>query len=173
MTGQPHTVADDATTVVDIRSDLDTVQPTRIVLADGTDQRRALAVHHLTRAGYVVEAVSDAGSAWGVLRREAAQLAILEVKPPDLTGLEVLRRLRGAQWQSDDPIPVILIVSGLRDQDVDAGIALGATEFLVKPFSQRELVLRVDAVLRNRPVLHRAWDEYLPRHSSAPALSIR
>lgn len=143
----------------------------RILIADATDQRRALAVQQLTQAGYVVEAVTDAADAWRSLRRAPARLVLLEVKAPDLAGLEVLTRIRSGRVAPDTP--VILIVSGMRDNDVDAGISLGATEFLVKPFSARELLLRVDSVLRNTVEIRGPWDEYTARHRSAPVAAGR
>ncbi|MBK9102837.1 MAG: response regulator transcription factor [Austwickia sp.] len=145
--------------------------PGRILVADATDQRRALAVLHLSQAGYTVETVADPADAWRSLRQGPAQLAILEVKPPALTGLEVLRRIRSMTWGAE--LPVILMVSGLREEDVDAGIALGANEFLVKPFSQRELVLRVESVLHHGIIAPAQEPGYTPRHSSAPTLSGR
>lgn len=148
--------------------------PDRIVLADATDQRRALAVQELTAAGFVVEAFADPADAWRSLRQAPARLAILEVKAPSLTGLEVLSRLRSGRVAPRTP--VILITSGMRQEDVDAGLALGATDFLVKPFSAREITLRVDTVLRRMTNVQNAipeiapLDEYLPRHSSTPVV---
>ncbi len=112
-------------------------------------------------------ALPAAAAAWRSLRRAPARLVLLEVNAPELAGLEVLGRIRAGQVAPDTP--VILIVSGMRDNDVDAGISLGATEFLVKPFSARELLLRVDSVLRNTVAIPGPRDQYTPRHRSVPA----
>jgi two-component system OmpR family response regulator len=121
---------------------------------DDTDEIRILAVDDdelmlgivriaLSRAGFVVETVSKAAEALDALERFAPSLVLLDVSMPELTGWELLRRIRE---QSDLPV---MFVSG-RDDDIDKvrGLDLGADDYLTKPFSMMELEARVNAVLR-------------------------
>lgn len=73
------------------------------------------------------------------------RLAILDVMMPGLSGLDVLRAVRANEATKD--VDVILLTARSRDTDVDAGFATGASDYVVKPFSPRELLHRVNALL--------------------------
>jgi DNA-binding response OmpR family regulator len=68
---------------------------------------------------------------------------------PTMNGLEACREIRADPALSD--VPVILLTARAQDSDVDAGLAVGADEYLTKPFSPRELAVRVDALLERSP----------------------
>jgi DNA-binding response OmpR family regulator len=99
---------------------------------------------YLEHAGYAVEAVADGAAALDRAAREPKpRLIVLDVMLPKVDGFEVCRRLRAA---SD--IPIILVTARAGEEDKLAGLDLGADDYLAKPFSPRELVARVRAVLR-------------------------
>ncbi|MFD9333038.1 response regulator transcription factor [Streptomyces sp. NPDC060028] len=105
---------------------------------------------YLARAGYAVEHAPDGPDA---LHRAAVRwpdLVLLDLMLPGMDGLEVCRRLRATA-----PVPVIMLTALGDEDDRIAGLELGADDYVTKPFSPRELVLRVESVLRrslgNRP----------------------
>ena len=99
--------------------------------------------YHLSKAGHDVTTVNDGQSAIDGLRSAPFNLVILDLMLPRLSGIDVLRLLR-----RDSAIPVIVISA--RDQDADqvAALELGADDYITKPFSVRQLMARVQAVLR-------------------------
>jgi DNA-binding response OmpR family regulator len=98
---------------------------------------------YLQRAGFAVERVADGPSA--VARAAAARpdLVVLDLMLPGMDGLEVCRRLR-----EDGPLPVVMLTARGDEDDRILGLEVGADDYVTKPFSPRELVLRVAAVLR-------------------------
>ena len=99
---------------------------------------------YLTREGYDVAVVSTGEDALDAVRRHRPVAVVLDVGLPGIDGVEVLRRLRG----DDDDTPVLVVTA--RDEEVDrvVGLEMGADDYVTKPFSPRELVARVRAVLR-------------------------
>ncbi|MBW3084607.1 Phosphate regulon transcriptional regulatory protein PhoB [Austwickia sp. TVS 96-490-7B] len=116
-----------------------------ILVADDDTDIRDLVTFKLTQSGYQVRAVPDGETAWAELQRQPPDVAVLDVMMPGLTGIDVLRRVREDDRTKD--IPVILLTARSRDVDREEGYANGASDYLVKPFSPRELVQRVVAVL--------------------------
>jgi two-component system phosphate regulon response regulator PhoB len=106
----------------------------------------ALVAFHLARAGYRVSTSGDGADALDMARREHPALIVLDVMLPGLTGFEVLERLR--EDASTAEIPVLLLTARREEQDRIRGLSLGADDYLAKPFSPQELVLRVSAILR-------------------------
>jgi len=98
---------------------------------------------YLERAGFAVERAADGPSA--VARAAAARpdLVVLDLMLPGMDGLEVCRRLR-----EDGPLPVVMLTARGDEDDRVLGLEVGADDYVTKPFSPRELVLRVAAVLR-------------------------
>ena len=98
---------------------------------------------YLRREGYEADIVDDGGRALDAIERTAPDLIVLDIMLPGVDGMEICRRVRA---QSDVPI----IVLTARGDEVDRllGLGLGADDYVVKPFSPRELVARVKAVLR-------------------------
>lgn len=118
---------------------------TRIVVADDDQDILDLVVFKLTQAGYDTVAVADGVAALAAIEAELPRLAILDIMMPGLSGLDVLRLLRASEATKD--LDVILLTARARDTDVDAGFSTGASDYVIKPFSPRELMHRVNAVL--------------------------
>ena len=112
-----------------------------ILVADDDTHVREVARFALARAGYTVELAGDGLVALDRLDRGDIDLVVLDVLMPELDGLAVCRRLAGR-------LPVIFLSSRGEEVDRVLGLELGADDYLAKPFSPRELVARVTAVLR-------------------------
>jgi DNA-binding response OmpR family regulator len=102
-------------------------------------------VFKLTQAGFDTIAVSDGVAALKTIEADPPRLAILDVMMPGLSGIDVLRNVRANESTKD--LDVILLTARARDSDVDTGFATGASDYVIKPFSPRELLHRVNAVL--------------------------
>ena len=98
---------------------------------------------YLERGGYSVRTASDGRAGLADALVDPPALLVLDLMLPGLDGLEVFRRLR-----DEHPVPVIMLTARGDESDRVAGLELGADDYLTKPFSPRELVLRVSAVLR-------------------------
>jgi two-component system OmpR family response regulator len=122
---------------------LPTCRP-RAVVADDDPDIRDLVAFKLTQAGFDVTCVGDGLEAWDVFVDSPPDVFVLDVMMPCLSGLDLLVKVReAAQYR----IPVLLLSGRARDADIDAGFAAGADDYLVKPFSPRELVHRVNGIL--------------------------
>ena len=117
----------------------------RIVVADDDKDILDLVVFKLTQAGYDAVGLLDGVSALAAIEANPPRLAILDVMMPGLSGMDVLRKVRANEATKD--LDIILLTARSRDSDVDAGFAIGASDYVVKPFSPRELVHRVNALL--------------------------
>lgn len=118
---------------------------TRIVVADDDQDILDLVVFKLTQAGYDAVPVGDGVAALEAIEADMPRLAILDVMMPGLSGMDVLRKVRANEATKD--LDVILLTARARDSDIDAGFATGASDYVIKPFSPRELMHRVNAVL--------------------------
>jgi DNA-binding response OmpR family regulator len=105
---------------------------------------REVVVTYLRAAGYDVGETADGEAALTDLRDERADLVVLDLMLPGIDGLEVCRRLRA----KGDDVPVIMLTALGSETDRVVGLEHGADDYVTKPFSPRELVLRVDSVLR-------------------------
>ncbi len=101
---------------------------------------------HLQRAGFRVAGFLDAKSFWRSLDRELPRLLILDLMLPDADGFEVCRLLRKNEKFS--AIPVIMLTARSEETDKLLGLEIGADDYVTKPFSAKELIARVRAVLR-------------------------
>lgn len=117
----------------------------RVVIADDDDDIRELVAFKLSNAGYEVRTARDGVEALEAITSFAPSLAILDIMMPGLSGLDVLRRLRDGE--GPEGCRVLLLTARARDAEVDAGFAAGADDYVIKPFSPRELLRRVDALL--------------------------
>jgi DNA-binding response OmpR family regulator len=99
---------------------------------------------YLTRAGYHVEWTGDGSEAVQLWQRMSPDVVVLDIMLPGLSGLEVLRRRR----RSGDHARVIVLSARGEEEDRLIGLETGADDYVVKPFSPREVVLRVEALLR-------------------------
>jgi two-component system phosphate regulon response regulator PhoB len=124
--------------------------PEVLVVEDEPDIR-SLIVHHLERDGFRCRTAGNGGDALAAVRAAAPDLIVLDVMLPDVDGLEVCRRLRGDA--SAATVPIIMLTAKADEVDRVVGLELGADDYVAKPFSPKELVARVRAVLRRaRPV---------------------
>jgi two-component system phosphate regulon response regulator OmpR len=119
---------------------------TRILVVDDDQRLRDLLVRYLSGEGYEVKAVPDAKGMDKQLARERYDLVVLDLMLPGEDGLAVCRRLRSQQIS-----PAIIMLTAKGD-DVDriVGLEMGADDYLPKPFNPRELLARINAVLRRR-----------------------
>lgn len=115
----------------------------RILVVDDDPTVAEVVTGYLRRAGFTVEAAADGPAALACAERARPDLVVLDLMLPGLDGLEVCRRLRAA-----GPVPVIMLTARGDEDDRIAGLELGADDYVTKPFSPRELVLRVTSVLR-------------------------
>src|SRR6266550_1474021 len=114
-----------------------------ILVVDDEPKIVDLARDYLEHAGFTVRTAADGEAALALVRRDRPDLVVLDLGLPGLDGLDVTRRIR-----RDSNLPVIMLTA--RDDELDKllGLELGADDYLTKPFSPRELVARVRAVLR-------------------------
>ena len=116
-----------------------------VLVVDDEPKIARLLRDYLERAGFGVSVAHDGREALMRARTERPDLVILDLGLPELDGLDVTRRLR-----RDGDTPIIMLTA--RDDEIDrvAGLELGADDYVTKPFSPREVVARVRAVLRRR-----------------------
>jgi two-component system phosphate regulon response regulator OmpR len=119
---------------------------TRILVVDDDQRLRDLLVRYLGKEGFDVKAVADAAAMDKQLGRERFDLVVLDLMLPGEDGLAICRRLRG---QHSSPAIVMLTAKG-DEVDRIVGLEMGADDYLPKPFNPRELLARVNAVLRRR-----------------------
>ncbi|MFI9119722.1 response regulator transcription factor [Streptomyces bikiniensis] len=117
--------------------------PARILVVDDDPTVAEVVGGYLERAGCSVEHAADGSDALLRAERRWPDLVVLDLMLPGLDGLEVCRRLRAHR-----PVPVIMLTARGDEDDRIAGLEVGADDYVTKPFSPRELVLRVESVLR-------------------------
>ena len=117
--------------------------PEKILVVDDEISLQETLAYNLTREGYQVEVAGDGNMALHLARTSKPDLVILDVMLPGLDGFEVCRILR-----QETSIPVLMLTA--RDDEIDrvVGLEVGADDYLAKPFSMRELIARVKALLR-------------------------
>jgi DNA-binding response OmpR family regulator len=116
----------------------------RVMVVDDDVTVREVVVTYLRAAGYDVGEAADGESALAGLRAERADLVVLDLMLPGIDGLEVCRRIRA----TGNDVPVIMLTALGSETDRVVGLERGADDYVTKPFSPRELVLRVESVLR-------------------------
>jgi len=117
--------------------------PQRILVVDDDPTVGEVVARYLEHAGYAVTVVADGQVALDKALADPPDLVVLDLMLPGLDGLEVFRRLR-ARF----PVPVVMLTALGDESDRLVGLELGADDYVTKPFSPRELVLRVQSVLR-------------------------
>jgi DNA-binding response OmpR family regulator len=143
----------------------------RVLVVDDDATVADVVVAYLERAGIETARATDGPAALDAAEASALDAVVLDLMLPGLDGIEVCRRLRSAR----PTLPVIMLTALGEEDDRLVGLEAGADDYIVKPFSPRELVLRVQAVLRRTgvgppsllqggglaldPVAHRAWRE--------------
>jgi DNA-binding response OmpR family regulator len=117
--------------------------PRTIVVVEDEEPIAAAIAARLRSEGFDVEIAADGPTAVEVCERIHPDLVVLDLMLPGLDGLEVCRRI-----QHDHPLPVLMLTARDSETDMVVGLAVGADDYLTKPFSARELVARVHALLR-------------------------
>jgi DNA-binding response OmpR family regulator len=116
-----------------------------VLLAEDDADIRDLVTFTLREAGYEVRAFEDGLSALVSARDNRPDLAVLDIMMPGMSGLDACRELRADPATSE--VPIILLTARAQESDIETGFAVGADDYIVKPFSPRELAGRVHAVL--------------------------
>jgi DNA-binding response OmpR family regulator len=116
---------------------------TTVLVVDDEKKLRTLLREYLEREGYAVLEAADGQIALDLARAARPDLVVLDLGLPGLPGDEVARLLR-----KDGDLPIVMLTAKASENDRVAGLRLGADDYVVKPFSPRELVARVEAVLR-------------------------
>ncbi|MBB5352143.1 DNA-binding response OmpR family regulator [Haloferula luteola] len=116
----------------------------KVLLAEDDAVTREAVTRLLEDEGFRVVSSQHGGEAWEAWMSEGAELVLLDIMMPELSGYEVCRRIR----QVDRQVPVVFLSAKSEEIDVVLGLELGADEFIRKPFGGRELLARVNAVLR-------------------------
>jgi two-component system phosphate regulon response regulator PhoB len=128
----------------------------RILVVDDEADIVALVVYHLAKEGYRVSSASSGTEALETARRERPALIVLDLMLPGLSGFDVLEQLRADA--STAGIAVLMLTARKEEPDRIKGLSLGADDYLTKPFSPQELVLRVRAILRRSAAAPAAGD---------------
>ena len=118
----------------------------RILVVDDEPDITALVAYHLAKAGYRVVTAATGAEALRAAREERPDLVILDLMLPGVSGYDVLAEMRAREETRD--VGVILLTARREEADRIRGLSLGADDYLTKPFSPQELILRVGAVLR-------------------------
>src|SRR3954452_24754115 len=144
-------------------------QPTpRILLVDDEQSLQKLLAYPLRKDGYEVVAALDGHEALERLRDNGIDLVVLDLMLPGVDGFEVCRRVR-----AKSSVPIIMLTARTEEIDKVLGLALGADDYITKPFSVREFRSRVNAAVRcsgmarasRRPSGARAWRARSPTRS--------
>ncbi|MBR5712347.1 MAG: response regulator transcription factor [Lachnospiraceae bacterium] len=114
----------------------------RILLAEDNDNLREVMTDYLSDNGFEVVAAADGQRAWEAFCESSFRLVLLDVMMPGLNGFEVCRRIRARE-----DVPILFLTARVQEEDQLQGYALGADEYIVKPFSLPVLVAKCRAVL--------------------------
>ncbi|MFI0240497.1 response regulator transcription factor [Streptomyces sp. NPDC016845] len=115
----------------------------RVLVVDDDPTVAEVVAGYLDRAGYLVDRAGDGPAALARAAAHRPDLVVLDLMLPGMDGLEVCRRMRAR-----GPVPVIMLTARGDEEDRILGLEVGADDYVTKPFSPRELVLRVESVLR-------------------------
>ncbi len=118
----------------------------KILIIEDEKDIQDLLQHYLKREGYEVQGVKDGDAGLRKLGQEKFDLILLDLMLPQMDGLEICRRLRSQLPTAE--IPVIMITAKAEEADRIVGLEIGADDYITKPFSPREVVARVKALLR-------------------------
>jgi DNA-binding response OmpR family regulator len=122
--------------------------PKKIVIVEDERDIAELVEHYLGKEGFQTEIVADGGRALERIRKSPPDLVVLDLMLPGMDGLEICRALRSEERFR--AMPVIMLTARGGEADKVTGLEMGADDYVTKPFSPRELVARVRALLRRR-----------------------
>lgn len=115
----------------------------RVLIVDDESSIREVLAHYLEAAGFAVIEAPDGAAALRLSEASPPDLVVLDLMLPGIDGLEVCRRLR-----AQSAIPILMLTAKTEEEDKLAGFGIGADDYVTKPFSPREVVVRVRALLR-------------------------
>ncbi|MFW5925150.1 MAG: response regulator [Myxococcota bacterium] len=118
----------------------------RILVVEDEHDLAELVAFNLRQAGHSVVTVHEGAAALAEVRRQRPDLVVLDIMLPDLSGVEVCRRLR--RDAATERLPVLMLTAKGEEVDRVVGFEVGADDYVLKPFSPRELTLRIEAILR-------------------------
>ena len=127
-------------------------QATNILVVEDDPDIASLLVYTLENAGYQATAKADCKSAWQSMTTNEPDLILLDWMLPDMSGIELLRRIREYNGLKD--VPVIMLTARGEEMDRVRGLESGADDYIVKPFSPRELCARISSRLRVLQIEH-------------------
>jgi DNA-binding response OmpR family regulator len=122
-----------------------TERPQMILVADDDEDILALVAFRLRRDGHEVVTAGNGEEALLRARERTPDLFVLDVRMPGMTGLDVIRELRGSYEMKD--VPVIFLTASVQEESIERGYQAGADDYVKKPFSPEELTRRVQALL--------------------------
>lgn len=122
----------------------------KILIVEDEQPIREMVAFHLARAGYTVLEAPDCKTARVILANERPDLALIDWMLPDMSGLELTRLLK--RDEEFDELSVIMLTARAEERDKVSGLDGGADDYVTKPFSPRELIARIQAVLRRTQV---------------------
>jgi DNA-binding response OmpR family regulator len=122
------------------------MKPEKIMVIEDEPDILEVIEYNLNREGYKVITSRDGEQGLQKTRRETPDLLVLDLMLPNLDGIEICRRLKSDPVTNS--IPIIMVTAKREESDVVLGLGVGADDYIAKPFSPRELVARVKAVLR-------------------------
>ena len=118
----------------------------RILVVEDDQDIAELVAHQLVKSGYQVDIVSAGDEVLPTLERQLADLVVLDLMLPGLSGLDVCRAIRSHGHLAD--IPIIMVTAKTEETDRIVGLEVGGDDYITKPFSPKELTARVGAILR-------------------------
>ncbi|MBI3609196.1 MAG: response regulator transcription factor [Nitrospirae bacterium] len=136
--------------------------PKKIIMIEDEPDIIGLVTHYLEKEGYRVTAVRDGAKGLQQIKAGPPDLLILDLMLPEMDGLEICRRVRADSKTA--ALPIIMLTAKGEETDRVVGLEVGADDYLTKPFSPKELVARVKALLRRtappeRPVAHYSYGD--------------
>jgi DNA-binding response OmpR family regulator len=122
---------------------------TTVLVVDDDPDIRELIAFKLRALGFTIEAAGDGEAALAAALAAPPDVILLDVMMPNMSGHDVTKQLRANV--STEATPIILLTAKAQESDVAYGFSLGATDYIIKPFSPRDLINRVQAVLERAP----------------------
>lgn len=116
-----------------------------LIVEDEIDVAELLA-HHLRKEGFAVDIVGTGRAAFAAVKNEPPALIVLDLMLPEISGLDLCRMIKSNP--ETESVPILMLSARIEEIDRVLGFELGADDYVVKPFSPRELVLRIRAILR-------------------------
>lgn len=136
----------------------------RLLIIEDDEDIRELIRFNLVKDGFRVTCVNEGTSAMKAIQTETYDLVLLDLMLPDIQGLDICKLLRRDPKTAS--LPVIIVTAKGEDADVVVGLEVGADDYIIKPFSPRVLLARVQAVLRRRQQARMGDDEIPIRHDN-------